>query len=104
MSAADRIKMTVFVNKDDAPKLEEAAAKAGYTHSKGGKSEWVRQLAVDAATAAADGAVSVSGPAARAIAADAAAEGITTKAWLERAVMLTRVAREGLAPRRRAAG
>ena len=97
--AEKRTKMTVFCKTTELPALDAAAKAAGFGHAQGGRGAWMRQLALDAARPGPK-TLQIAGGPAEAIVSDAARDGITPRAWLERAVMLTNAARAGLAPKR----
>lgn len=92
-------RLQVAATAAQAELLANAAERAGYTHSKGGRSAYILNAALSAAAVTMGGAsVNAGGDIARAILEDAAADGLTVEAWLDRALMLTRATRMAPAP------
>lgn len=97
-----KTRMQVAAAPAEAARLAEAAEKAGFTDAKGGRSAWILSVASAAADDVLAGAepVELPGKIAAQIAEDAAAEGLTVAQWSQRALMLTRAARNGFPARK----
>jgi hypothetical protein len=89
------IRLQVACSKEQGDILSAAARADGFTHHKGGRSAWILSSALAAAAISLGGGVDgAAGDLARSIREDAEADGLTVEAWLERALRLSRIARQ----------